>query len=142
MKKAVDKNKGDNGKVRSDTFVIVLSLISIIGFIGIISETIFNYDLNGFIESAWIIILGLGLIIQTKFTRIKSIRNGLNNTNLPYLTNLMIGLVAILSGVFSLPTFKITNPAFHSLRGLLSLIAIVVIITETWVVKRENLAVK
>jgi len=137
MKKEGEK-KGNNGKIEPKTFVIVLSLISILGFIGIISETIFDYDMNGFIESVWIIILGLGLLIETKFTKLKSIRNGLTSDNMPQLTNLLIGAVAVLAGIFSLPTFKITNPVFHSLRGLLSLIAIVIIITETWVIKKER----
>jgi len=125
-------------KITSDTFIVVLALISILGFIGIISETIFYYDLNGLIESLWILILGIGLLIETKFERIKSIKRGLNSENFPHLTNLLIGIVAILAGIFSLPIFKINSPSFPAIRGILSLMAVIIIVIETWVIKRHK----
>jgi len=135
MKKEMDPKKT---RITSKTFVVVLSLISILGFIGIISETIFYYDLNGLVESLWILILGIGLLIETKFERIKSIKRGLNNENFPHLTNLLVGVVAVLAGIFSMPIFKINNPSFPAIRGILSVIAIIVIVIETWVIKRHK----
>src|SRR3989344_3829543 len=70
--------------------VIILALISILGFVGIISETIFYYDLKGIIESLWILILGTGLLIETKYQKLKSMRRGLTNENFPHMTNFVI----------------------------------------------------
>ncbi|MEM2956068.1 MAG: hypothetical protein QW041_00625 [Candidatus Pacearchaeota archaeon] len=139
MKKVDDKeNKKEQKKSSPRTFVIALALISIIGFIGIISETMFNYNMKTIVESSWIIILGISILIKTKLSRLKSLKEGLSSTNFPYLTNLIIGLIAVISGILSSPFFKITNPAFHAIRGIISIIAIAVIIIETWIVKKED----
>ena len=141
MRKRAEKEnnpKKKNSTITSKNFVIVLALISILGFVGIISETIFYYDLKGIIESLWILILGTGLLIETKYQKLKSMRRGLTNENFPHMTNFVIGAVAVLAGILSFPIFKIDNPSFSAIRGILSLIAIIIIIIETWLIKRRK----
>ena len=136
--KKENKPKKKNATITSKTFVIILALISILGFVGIISETIFYYDLKGIIESLWILILGTGLLIETKYQKLKSMRRGLTNENFPHMTNFVIGAVAVLAGILSFPIFKIDNPSFSAIRGILSLIAVIIIIIETWLVKKRR----
>ncbi len=124
-------------KISPGSFVIVLSIISILGFISIVSSTLFSTDITGYIESLWIIILGFGLIIKTSFRKLKSIQKGLDSYNFPHLTNIFIGVVAIIAGILGSPLFNIVNPTFHAIRGILAIIAIIVIILETWVIKKE-----
>ena len=38
-------------KISSDGFVIILSTISILGFIGIVSSALFNIEISGYIEA-------------------------------------------------------------------------------------------
>ena len=72
-------------------FVTILAIVSIIGFIGIISETLFYYDLGGYIESAWMMIIGLGLIIEARIRRLRTIKQGLNPGNFTNLITVIIG---------------------------------------------------
>lgn len=124
-------------KISPGSFIIILSIISILGFISIVSSTLFITDISGYIEALWIIILGLGLIIKTSFRKLKSIKKGLDSYNFPHLTNLFIGTTAIIAGILGSPLFNIINPTFHAIRGILAIIAIIVIILETWVIKKE-----
>lgn len=140
MKKKYDKKEREAKKavINSNTFVIALALVSILGFIGIISETIFYRNINGYIQSFWILILGIGLLVETKYKKLKSIKKGLNNENFPQLTNLLVGIVAVLAGILSLPAFNIKNPSFEATRGILSLIAIIIIVIQTWVIQTRK----
>ncbi|MBS3073537.1 hypothetical protein J4465_01945 [Candidatus Pacearchaeota archaeon] len=124
-------------KISSDGFVIILSTISILGFIGIVSSALFNIEISGYIEALWIIILGFGLLIKTSFRKIKSIKKGLSTYNFPHLTNAFIGIVAIITGILGSPLFNIINPTFHAIRGILAIIAIIIIFVETWIIKKE-----
>lgn len=138
IEKVLENKKPIDEKTTRDDFIIVLALISILGFIGIISQTIFLYNISGYIESFWIVLLGAGLLIETNFRKLKSINNGLSAENSPHLINVVIGVIAVLAGIFSLPFFNISNPAFHSIRGILSLMAIVIIVVETWIIRKKR----
>lgn len=139
MKKKKDKKKERKKiAINSSTFVVTLALVSILGFIGIISETIFYRDIREYVESLWILMLGAGLLIETKYRKLKSIRRGLNNENFPQVTNLMVGIVAVLAGIFSFPVFNIQNPSFEATKGILSIIAIIIIVIETWIIKTHK----
>ncbi|MBS3167066.1 hypothetical protein J4403_02570 [Candidatus Woesearchaeota archaeon] len=121
--------------IAQDKFFIVLSLVSILGFIGIVSETIFNYRLTPYIESIWLLIIGIGLIYETKFSALISLKNGLNQENFPIVVTEVIGVIAVLSGAFSFPPIKIDTPGFFAIKGIVSIIAIVIIFIQTWIAK-------
>lgn len=133
MKKEEEKKRASNDA--SQSLVYVLAVISILGFSEIISETIFNYKINDIVQSLWLIFLGLGIISETKFSAVKTLGRGLNKENFPQLTTEIVGLLAVLAGIFSLPSFGIVNPAFHAVRGIMSIIGIFVIFVDTWVVR-------
>ena len=118
----------------SKRFLNTLSFFSILGFLGIISETIFAKYIGNYIEAAWLMTIGAGMLIETQMDTLKSIRKGMNSTNFTQLITTIIGTAAILSGVFSLPEIEIINPGFLAIKGLVSVIAIVMIIVQTWVV--------
>lgn len=120
----------------SDKFVMILALVSIIGFAGIVSYTIFDFNLEGYVEPLWMIVIGIGFIIEAKFETIKKIRSeGITPTNFTHLTTLIIGIIALFAGVFSIPQIAIEATGFLAVKGILSLIAIVVIVAQTWLVK-------
>ena len=50
------------------------------------------------------------------------------------LTTIIIGLIAIIAGIFSFPLIKIINPSFLAIKGIISIIAIAVIIIQTWII--------
>ena len=132
--KKMKEEVGDKVRV-SQKFVVALSIVSILGFIGIISQTIFNYDLSSYVEALWMLVIGLGFIIEAQIKKLKSLSKGLTSNNFTHLTTVIIGLVAIIAGVFSFPQIRIINPAFLAIKGIISFIAIVVIILQIWVIE-------
>lgn len=120
----------------SDKFVMILAIVSIIGFAGIVSYTLFEFNINDYLEPLWMTVIGIGFIIEAKFDTLKKIRlEGLNPTNFTHLTTLIIGVIAIFAGIFSIPAIRIEATGFLAVKGILSLVAIVVIIAQTWLVK-------
>lgn len=118
----------------SKSFVTILAIVSILGFISIISETLFNFDMRLYIESLWMAIVGIGLVLEARIRRLRTLRYGLNPANFTTLITLTIGGIAILTGVLSAPYFGFQNPSFFAIKGILSVIAIVVIFIQTWIV--------
>ena len=124
-----------SGKVRvSQKFVTALAIVSILGFFGIMSQSFFDFDSSEYIESFLMLIIGAGLIIEAKVKKLKSLSRGLTSNNITHLTTVIIGVIAIVAGIFSFPMIRIMNPSFLAIKGIISIIAIVVIIIQTWVI--------
>lgn len=136
MKNKIEGIKVEPGrKVKiSHRFVTALSIVSILGFLGIISETLFSYDISGYVEAGLMMIIGIGLAIEANISKIKSIRYGLTSGNFTHLTTLIIGIIAIIAGIFSLPIIRVETPGFLAIKGIISIIAIIVIIIQTWII--------
>ncbi|MBU3940891.1 MAG: hypothetical protein KKH88_03130 [Nanoarchaeota archaeon] len=120
----------------SHKFIMILAIVSILGFAGIVSETIFNRNINLHVQALWMIAIGIGMITEAQIKSLKSLKvEGLTPNNFAHLTTAIIGLVTILAGVFSFPHFGVVNPSFHAIRGIVSIIAIIVIIIQTWFIE-------
>lgn len=118
----------------SRSFVTILAIVSILGFISIISETLFELDIRLYIESLWMFIVGIGLILEARIRRLRTLKYGLNPGNFTTIITLTVGLIAIITGVLSTPYFGFQNPSFLAIKGILSVIAIVIIFIQTWIV--------
>jgi hypothetical protein len=115
--------------------VYILAFVSIIGLLGIVIKTIFVYNVDFYVESLWMLIIGLGLVIEARIKKLKSLSQGLTSNNVTYLTTIIIGLLAILTGIFSFPQIRVETPAFLAIKGIIGLIAIVFIVIQTWIVR-------
>jgi len=119
----------------SHQFISILALVSILGFMGIVGRTLFNFDPGFYVEALWMIVIGVGLVLEGQITRIKEIRlEGLTPTNFTHLTTIVIGIIAIISGIFSFPILRVDNQGFLAVKGIISVIAIVMIVIQTWIV--------
>ncbi|MCH7850414.1 MAG: hypothetical protein IH845_02115 [Nanoarchaeota archaeon] len=128
--------KNSNKKVKvSKVFVLALSIVSILGFVGIISESLFDFDLDYYVEALLMVIIGLALILEAKIKTLKTLTEGFNSINFPRLITIIIGAVSIIAGIFSIPQIRFDNPAFLAVKGILAIIAIVIIIIQTWIIK-------
>jgi peptidoglycan/LPS O-acetylase OafA/YrhL len=132
MKKEENEVSEERKVKISQNFVVALALVSIISFVGIISESLFEYNLNSYVESLFMFVIGIGLILESKIKKIKSLKYGLNPKNFANLITAIIGVIAIFAGIFSFPQIKITTPAFVAVKGIISIIAIIVIVIQTW----------
>ena len=118
----------------SQKFITALAIVSILGFVGIISQSFFGYDASYYIESLLMFIIGIGLIVESKVKKLKSLERGLTSSNITHLTTVIIGSIAILAGIFSFPQIRFTIPGFVAIKGIIAIIAILVIAIQTWVI--------
>ena len=97
----------------SRNFVVALSIVSIIGFFSIVMSSLFYIDISKYIDTLWLMTLGLGLILETSIREIKKIKKiGMTPEILGEITMLIVGGMAIIAGILSLPQINIQNPSF------------------------------
>lgn len=122
----------------SRNFVIAMSLVSIVGFISIMLKSLFNINADAYIGTAWLITLGLGLVLETSFQKVKNVKHeGLTPEILGELTMFIVGSIAVIAGVLSLPQIGIQNASFLAVKGIISILGIIFIILQTWVTEEE-----
>lgn len=119
----------------SRSIFIALSIVSILGFLGIIGSSFFEFDSTDYIEALLMIIVGVALMIEAQVKELKSLARGFNSNNFTRLITVIIGVVAVISGIFSFPSIRFEGSAFLAVKGILALIAIVIIVIQTWVVE-------
>jgi hypothetical protein len=130
VEKVGDKKKNKSSR----NFVIALSVVSIIGFLSIMIESLFYLDVSGYIDTLWLIVLGLGLILETTIKELKLIkRKGLTSDYLGKITMIIVGSLAIIAGILSLPQINVQNASFLAVKGIISILAIIFIILQTWI---------
>ncbi len=132
-----DLKKSSNRRT-SRNFVIALSVVSMIGFLSIMIESLFYFDVSGYIDTLWLVVLGLGLILETTIKELKSVkRRGLTSDYLGKITMVIVGSLAIIAGILSLPQINVQNASFLAVKGIISILAIIFIILQTWVTKSD-----
>ena len=130
VQKKLEKKKSD----ASRKFVIAMSLVSIIGFMSIMLESLFFVDINEYIETLWLVVLGLGLALETSMKELKKIKKkGLTSSMLGKITMIIVGSIAVIAGILSLPQIDIQNSSFLAVKGIISILAIIFIVLQTWV---------
>ncbi|MCA9487999.1 MAG: hypothetical protein KC516_03490 [Nanoarchaeota archaeon] len=134
QKKSVKKKelrKKEKKSMRVFTFGSVLAIVSIVGFSQLILKSFFNFSIDHYSGFLLLTILGVGFIIQSQPKKLFN-----SNTGEPVndITSLVIGALAIISGVLSLPFVQVNHPVVSAIPGIISIIAIIFIILETWVI--------
>jgi hypothetical protein len=130
------KEEAQTEKKVSKSFINVLATLSILGFLSIISYTIFGKNIEIYIETLWLGIMGLGFIIESKpIALFKRIKNRLGERNFTAMTTFIVGALALIAGILSLPQINIQSPGFLAIKGIVSTIAIIFIIIQTWLIK-------
>lgn len=120
----------------SHSFIIALALVSIIDFSRIVGETIFSFNSDYYVEALLMIIIGIGLILEGQVKSLGLIKKqGLTPTNFAHLITVIIGVIAIIAGMFSLPFMRIEHQGFLAVKGIIAIIAIVIIVIQTWILE-------
>jgi uncharacterized membrane protein HdeD (DUF308 family) len=138
MKSVLEKKpvvkKEEKARV-SHKFVTALSIVSIIGFGGIVGQAFFDFDTTVYVESLLMFVVGIGLMIEARVKKLRSLSRGITSNNITHLTTVIIGFVALIAGIMSFPPINVVNPAFLAIKGIISIIAIVVIVIQTWLIR-------
>lgn len=117
-------------------FIVALALVSIIGFLAIVSSTLFSFDFSIYQEALLMIIIGIGLMLEGQVKSLDKIKTqGLTPKNFTHLITVIIGAIAIIAGIFSLPQIRIEAQGFIAVKGIVALIAIIIIVIQTWILE-------
>lgn len=131
-----NKPKEQQKKKHSTTFVYIMSLVSIMGFLGIMMDSFFYINLDSYIASVWLLIMGVGFIIESKPKKLyQNNKNKIMDSEIAGLTTFVIGFLALIAGVLSIPQIDLQHHVFLAVRGVISVIAILFIIIQTWIVR-------
>ena len=117
-------------------FISILAIVSIIGFVSIAIESFTEFSFGIYVGPLIFIIIGIGLMIEGGVRQIsKMLARGLTSDEVTHMLAIFIGLLAVVSGVLSLPGVGLETAVFLAFKGMLSIFAIFVIILEAWFVK-------
>ena len=117
------------------TFIYALSIVSIIGFLSIFLDSFFGIKYVSDNQSALILmVLGGGLLIEAEIRKmIKGIKlKTASGIEITHILTGIVGLIALISGFLEL--VSIATPQIQATKGIISLLAMVFIALETWVV--------
>ncbi len=107
-------------------------MVSIIGFGEIILNSFFDLSFQKYMGFLWLTLMGIGFIMESKP---KQIHRRNSNDSVTDITALVVGVMAIIAGILSIPQIGVDHPVFFATKGVISLIAIIFIAMETWVIK-------
>ena len=129
--KKMPKIKKKKKSSASRNFVFALSIVSIIGFLNIVSQSLFNFSFENYVESLLLITLGTGLVLETSIKELKKVKKeGLTPDMLGKITMIVVGALAIVASILSLPQIDIEHPTFLAVKGIVSILAIIFIIIQ------------
>ncbi|MCR4327123.1 MAG: hypothetical protein NUV46_00910 [Nanoarchaeota archaeon] len=120
----------------STKFAGILALISIVGFIEIILTSFFEISITEYSAFLWLTIMGAGLVLASKPKSLyETSKKKFDEGSFSRLTTFVLGLIAIVSAVLSLPFINITHPILFASMGIISIISIIFIVVQTWFIK-------
>lgn len=119
-------------------FLFFLIMIDLTWFASVVSDNLLGMNLQDYGEFAWILLFSLGMIIISDVKKMTSIkRRGFRSDNFASLVTFIIGVMAFVVAVLSLPQINMTSPVMSSIKGILALIAIIYVILEGLIIKSE-----
>jgi hypothetical protein len=127
-------------KVLGRTVLVnTLAIVSILGFLGVISIGIFDINIDIGVSNAILIVFGVGLaVIGNIFGISEYMKKGLNRREIGLIVTAIIGLLAIITGILGfVEQTVIPVSRLATIRGIIALIAVVIIVLQTWIVRRK-----
>lgn len=111
----------------------ILAIISIIGFIIILSKSLFGLDLGRYMVPSMLIVFGVGLTLigQIKAWR-TFFRDGLTMNEGAHIITGILGIVAVIVGIVSIRVLD--SAIVDAIQGVIAIIAIAFIIIQTWLI--------
>ena len=120
-------------------FLFFLVMIDLVGFLIIALNNLVGLNLKVYSEFAWTLLFSLGLILISDVKKILSIgRKGIKTDNFSSLVTFIIGVLALVVAILSLPQFNIISPTMSSIKGIVALIAVSYVIIEIFFVKKKK----
>lgn len=119
-------------------FNMILAVVSIIGFMSIIIRTFSGTDASKFMDMLLLLLIGAGILLKMDLTKLSDLKeDGLTSAQFSRIIGIIIAVLAMLTGLFNVvPSDRIHNwSGFMAIKGIVAIIAIIVIVIETWVLR-------
>lgn len=115
-------------------FVGILALISIYGFTEIIFKSLLDISIIEYSNSVWLIVMSIGFFLAARPKSLyKTSKVVISENSFARIVTLIIGLLALISGVASLPQISIIHPALETTKAVVAIISVIFIALQTWV---------
>lgn len=137
-KKGIKRVFDVSGRKGYQKFLFFLVMIDLVGFGSIIADNFFDINLIAYGEFAWILLFSFAMIMLSDINKLISLgEKSFRSEHFASLVTCIIGIMAFFVAILSLPQINLTSPVIDSVKGIISIIAIVYIILEAWVIQTE-----
>ena len=120
-------------------FLFFLVMIDLTWFASVALDNLVGLQLQAYGEFAWTLLFSLGLIIISDVKKIVGIgRKGIKTDNFSNLVTFIIGVLAFVVAILSLPQINIVSPTMNSVKGIVALIAVSYVVIEIFFVKKKK----
>ena len=118
----------------STHFAAILALISIFGFLNIVLESFLDISISNYFDSMLLLMVGIGFLMAAKPRDLyENVKKQFTETSLSRLTTLVIGIIAIVSAILTLPQIDVAHDSLAMVKSIIAIIAIIFIFLQTWV---------
>jgi hypothetical protein len=115
-------------------FAGVLAFISIYGFLEIILDGTLDYSILEYSNTVWLVIMGVGFLFVARPIKLyRESKNNISENSFSRMVTLIIGLISIIAGILSLPEINIVHQSLKLVKAIVSVIAILFIVLQTWI---------
>jgi len=118
-------------------FLFFLIMIDLSGFAIAALYNLLGLNLKAYSEFAWTLLFSLGMIIISDVKKIIGMgRKGVRTDNFSSLVTFIVGILAFIVAILSLPQFNLVSPTMSAVKGIVALIAVSYVIIEAFIVKK------
>ena len=118
-----------------------LAITSILGFSAIVSQVLFNYTIDQWINGFLFLIIGAGITLIGSIWSAVNWKDGIDTKELGYILFTVTGILSMIVGLIELPISFLDNifyaPGFQGVKAVVAMFAIILIFLETFLVKRD-----
>jgi hypothetical protein len=124
MKKSKTRSGFDNA----------ITFISLFVFLAIALNSFTNFDLSPWSTTAFMIIAGIGLMIEGRVFTIREWgRDGIQPPEVPFILSILFGLFTVIVGILAMPIINLVTPQLEGIVGVVAILCIAFISLQKWV---------
>lgn len=126
-----------SGKKAYKKFLFFLILIDLAWFSSVAADNLLGLKLQEYGEFAWTFLFAMGMIIVSDLKKVFGITaKGISSENFSSIVTFMIGVLALITAVLSLPQIALDNPVMRAVKGIVALIAIIYVLLDALILEK------
>jgi len=127
-----------SGKKGYKKFLFFLIMIDLTWFGSVVLDNLFGLSFQDYGEFAWTFLFAAALILMSDLKRIARMGvEGFDAENFSSLATFIIGIVALITAILSLPQIAVESPTMNATKGIIALIAIIYVFLDALILKKQ-----